>query len=32
MEANNAARDMQVARIERWVEQVAAKTGVKLVY
>jgi hypothetical protein len=32
MEANNAARDAQLARLERWIEQVAAKTGVKLQY
>ncbi len=32
IEANNAARDAQLARLERWIEQVAAKTGVKLEY
>lgn len=32
MEANNTARDAQLARLERWIEQVAAKTGVKLEY
>lgn len=32
IEANDAARDLQYARLERWVEQIAAKTGVKLEY
>jgi chromosome segregation ATPase len=32
MEVNNVARDAQLARLERWIEQVAAKTGVKLEY
>jgi septal ring factor EnvC (AmiA/AmiB activator) len=32
MEVNNLARDAQLARLERWIEQVAAKTGVKLEY
>jgi hypothetical protein len=31
-EANATARDVQFARLERWVEQIAAKTGVKLEY
>jgi len=30
IETDNTARDAQIARIERWVEQIAAKTGVKL--
>jgi DNA anti-recombination protein RmuC len=32
IEANDAARDMQLARHEKWLEQIAAKTGVKLTY
>ncbi|MHB1865383.1 MAG: hypothetical protein ACYCPS_04485 [Candidatus Saccharimonadales bacterium] len=32
IEADNAARDVQLARLERWIEQVAVKTGVKLEY
>ncbi len=32
IEADNAARDAQLARLERWIEQVAQKTGVKLEY
>lgn len=32
IEADNTARDAQLARLERWIEQVAAKTGVKLEY
>lgn len=31
-EADNAARDAQIARLERWIEQVAQKTGIKLEY
>lgn len=30
IETDNTARDAQLARLERWIEQVAAKTGVKL--
>lgn len=32
IEANDAARDVQLARHEKWLEQIAAKTGVKLSY
>lgn len=32
IEANDAARDVQLARHEKWLEQIAAKTGVKLEY
>lgn len=32
IEADNTARDTQLARLERWIEQVARKTGVKLEY
>lgn len=32
IEADNVARDAQLARLERWIEQVAQKTGVKLEY
>jgi predicted nuclease with TOPRIM domain len=32
IEKDNAARDMQIARLERWIEQVAQKTGVRLEY
>lgn len=32
IEANDAARDVQLERHERWLEQIAAKTGVKLVH
>lgn len=32
IEADNAARDVQLARHEKWLEQIAAKTGVKLTY
>ncbi len=32
IEADNAARDAQLARLERWIEQIAVKTGVKLEY
>ena len=32
IEADNAARDAQLARLERWIEQIASKTGVKLGY
>ena len=32
IEADNTARDAQIARLERWVEQIAAKTGTKLEY
>lgn len=31
-EAENAARDSQLARLEKWVEQIAKETGVKLQY
>lgn len=30
IEADNTARDAQLARLERWIEQIASKTGVKL--
>lgn len=30
IEANNAARDIQYARHDRWLQQIAQKTGVKL--
>lgn len=30
MKQENAARDHQYARLERWVQQIADKTGVKL--
>ncbi|MGH7141953.1 MAG: hypothetical protein ACREF5_00525 [Candidatus Saccharimonadales bacterium] len=32
IESNDAGRDAQLARHERWLEQIAAKTGVKLEY
>lgn len=32
IEANNAARDAQLARHERWLEQIATNAGVKLTY
>ncbi len=32
IEADNTARDAQLARLERWIEQVAKKAGVKLEY
>ncbi len=32
METENVARDAQLARLERWIEQIATKTGVKLEY
>jgi chromosome segregation ATPase len=32
IEIDNHARDAQLARLERWIEQVAAKAGVKLEY
>lgn len=32
IEADNTARDAQLARLERWIEQVAKKTGVQLEY
>jgi predicted nuclease with TOPRIM domain len=32
IETDNTARDAQIARIERWIEQIAQKTGVKLEY
>lgn len=32
IETDNAARDVQLARLERWIEQIAVKTGVKLEY
>ena len=31
-ETENAARDSQLARLERWIEQIAKETGVKLQY
>ena len=32
IEIDNTARDAQLARLERWIEQVASKAGVKLEY
>ena len=32
MEAENAARDHKIDRLEHWIEQIAEKTGVKLSY
>jgi septation ring formation regulator EzrA len=32
IETDSAARDAQIARLERWIEQVAKKSGVKLEY
>ncbi|MEO6761782.1 MAG: hypothetical protein ABI220_05460 [Candidatus Saccharimonadales bacterium] len=32
IEADNSARDAQIARLERWIETVAQKAGVKLEY
>ena len=32
IKADNAARDAQIARLERWIEAVAKQTGVKLEY
>lgn len=32
IEADNAARDHEIERIKRWVQQIAQKTGVKLEY
>ena len=32
IEADNHARDAQIARLERWIETIAKKTGVKLEY
>jgi septal ring factor EnvC (AmiA/AmiB activator) len=32
IETDNHARDAQLARLERWIEQIATKTGVKLEY
>jgi predicted nuclease with TOPRIM domain len=32
IEKDNTARDAQLARLERWIEQVARKTGIKLEY
>ena len=32
IEADNVARDAQLARLERWIEQIASKTNVKLEY
>lgn len=32
IEADNTARDAQLARLERWIEQVAQKAGIKLEY
>ena len=31
-EVNDVARDAQIARMERWIETIAQKTGVKLEY
>lgn len=30
IEADNAARDAQYARLERWIQEIAKKTGVEL--
>jgi predicted nucleic acid-binding Zn-ribbon protein len=32
IETDNTARDAQIARLERWVEQVAKQAGIKLEY
>lgn len=32
IEIDNAARDAQLARLERWIEQVAKKSGIRLEY
>ena len=32
IEIDNTSRDAQIARLERWVEQVAKQAGVKLEY
>lgn len=32
IETEDSARDAQLARLERWIEQIAEKTGVKLKY
>jgi chromosome segregation ATPase len=32
IETDNTARDAQLARLERWIEQIASKTGVTLEY
>jgi hypothetical protein len=32
IEKDNTARDAQLARLERWIETIAQKTGVKLEY
>lgn len=32
IETDNTARDARLARLERWIEQVAKKSGVKLEY
>lgn len=32
IETDNTARDAQLARLERWIEQIAAETDVKLQY
>jgi FtsZ-binding cell division protein ZapB len=32
IETDNTARDAQFARLERWIEQLADKTGLKLEY
>ena len=32
IEKDNAARDAELARMRRWIEQLAQKTGVKLEY
>lgn len=32
IETDNHARDAQIARMERWIEQIAKKTGVQLEY
>lgn len=32
IEIENTARDAQLARLERWIEQIASKSGIKLEY
>lgn len=32
LEADNHARDAQIARMERWIEKIAKQTGVQLEY
>ncbi len=32
IEVDNHARDAQIARLERWIETIASRTGVKLEY